>query len=660
MSDTKRIADSALNVALEQIKSSVDARKPRFDDIRKNEDMFNGKKAPALKGRSNIPFDTVVMGGFTDTLMSKIDDPLTVVFNRFKESDLKKAEKMTAVWDKESGADKGDWEGIDLDAKFLAILSGRGTVKFFAESSPKFRTDISVVDHYDLVTEPMGGRNLDLHMFKGQMNIFRTKDQIQEMVGLGAYDKTQVRKMIFRYSSDDFKKNTDIYEDKHNRFQSMGINVTDQSFVGEPLFKVVEWIMMYQGEWYYMVFNYETKTWLRFELLKDVFSIAKEFPGRGPWNSYATHREPFAFWSKAPADDIRPIAYTMKKVLNLSIDNLEKRNWDMKAFDPKIFTNSAQLLYKQDGLARATLRAGQKIDDGIYQFQTPDTTGITINLVEYMNNFMGRNTGITPDAQGASDEKRVGILVSNLQQVSDRLGLINKMYKKMHVDLGNAFKYGVIDNLREDYAVKLVGLKGVEWDSVVKRDDLSPDFGVTVKGGADEDKNNELAARKKELALTRIEKNPALQERVNPDWFLREVLEEGGFEHEDIRVALDTQNYGDDEILAEAAEAIEMCMLGEEPKENRGATTGFVRKITDFIEDNDVNPEQYQKLMDYAKRHVPIAQKNMIRKAESVIATQGGQIGPEGQNVSPVRPTELNTDALKPAQPPQDVNQPII
>lgn len=654
-------AEAATEAACKMLETGLLARQPRFDVIRKNEDMYNGVNSPALKGRSNIPFDAIVMGGFIDTMMGNINEPIDLQFDRTREQDKLSADKVTAVWQRESSPNHAAWNDKIQDARFLAAFSGRGFNKLFMANVPKFKSDLETVDHYDMVTEPQGGAYLDNHLFKFQMNIFRSKGELKSGVNDGFYNKTQVRKLILlTQNPDTYKKVLDQYNNKLNRYAAFGIDINANNYIGQTLYGLVEGAINFNSKWYHILFSYETKTWVRFEPLEKVYPWAEDYPGRGGWTSWATNRHPFLFWTKAPADDIRPIAYSMKKIVNLTIDNLEKRNWDMKAYDPRMFNDPTQLLWRQDGLVRATVKPGMNIQNGIYEFKTPDTTGITINLTEWLNNFVGQKTGITPDAQGASQADTNGINFSNIQATSKRMMLQNKMFHKAASDLGIMFDYGLYHYLREPYAVKILGNDGIRWEEDVTRHDTEKSFSVTVISKSEEDEKNNIVLSKKREMFKDIEANPLLLKELNISMYLKEKLKFGGYNDEQSRLLLDKTNDADDILMAQCAQAIQEIIENQTfVPVNRNANTAYVNKILNFAQQSfplypqtavaQMSPSEqkkYQKdmlmfdrLVQFAEAHLPIAQKNMERKLVQQMAARGPMVGPDGQPTQPAQPT---------------------
>ena len=107
-----------------------------------------------------------------------------------------------------------------------------------------------------------------------------------------------------------------------------------------------------------------------------------------------------------------------------------------------------------------------------------------------------------------------------------------------------------------------------------------------------------------------IKNDQELRLNVGKKWLLKEILRIGEYKEEQIKEALSGEEGGDEELMSEAARAIEMIEQGEQPKINRGANTSFIRKIANYAIDNSETDEIYSKLMNYALDHMMIAETN--------------------------------------------------
>ena len=603
-----KLADKLTKIAVEQFKTSFKFKKERLVDIRKNEEFYYGRKIKVPRGRFGVPLP--VMSAFIDTLMSKIDDPPIIKYSYKDIADLKISEKISSAWKIESAPQNGNWAQKDRWAKKLAIFSGRAIFKIYSESDPSYKNYLEVVDYEDFHCEPMGGGDLNNHLFVGQDNILRTKAQMLKNSKLGLYDSNQVNKLISAYNDDSYQKNDNLYVKKAERLKKLGLDIMGGTYVGQPIIRLVEWITDYEGEKYYLLFNYDTGIWVRAHKLKDVFES-----NLIPWVSWATHEDAFNFWSKAPADDVRPIADAMDVLFNQALDNRAKRNYGMRAYDPEIFPDPAELEWQPNGLAMArAVEKGRTIGSGIYEFQTPEVSG-TIDMVAFLDKFLGTKTGITPEAQGVADtNQKVGIYFGNLQQVADRLGLYNKSYREGWVHLGKRYAWGLYEHMTEKMMVKMIGEEGSEWNELTRGEaKKAPDLDIVIEGGQAELLANEAKAKKRENALLMIAKDPILKQQVNPQWYLKEILRHGSFDEEDIRMAMASQTVSL-EMLSEASQAVQQIMLGKNPKLNYRADTSFIQYIVDRAMNED-NDEVFKRLIDYAKKHIPIALDNMRRRA---------------------------------------------
>lgn len=634
-------ADRHAAIAKKQITVAQEFRRRRLIVIQKNEDLYFGKTNLALKERMNVPLP--MMPGFVDSLLAKIDDPPKIHFDSIE--NVRAAKKNTAAWQKDSSAALGKWAMKDLGVKFLAILSGRGIYKYYASRDPNYKSNLEVVDYYDFLCEPNGGGDLDNHMFQGQENIFKTKHDLIAGAKSGAYNGVMVQRLLNFASSNDFKEVENQYEEKQNRMKVLGLDPESNNFVGQQIYSMVEWVMVSpeNGKKYYMLLEPRSGLWVRFQELKEVFSIDK-----GPWVSFATHYDPFNFWSQGPADIVRPIAESMNIIFNQYLENRQRRNFVTRAYDPEVFPDPSKLKFKADGLVRVKLPSGKSIANSIYEFKVDEIEG-NIDLLAYLNSFVGEKTGITPGSQGVAErDKKVGIFFGELQQVADRLGLHNKFYTQAWAELGHRYQWGLYDHLREPFSVKFLGTEGAEIDDI-RKEDAEPEFEVIVSGGAAEDELKAAKSQSRLVILRDLQSNPVLFAQTNKKW-LQEMLMKTGevFSEEEIKMAMDVDNYGSQENLSRAAQAIQEIMLGKKPKLYRGATTGFMQYIVNYATDKELPIEKYKTLMDYASAHVDIVMSNMMRRGRMIQMrnlenqmANGGMVPTPGP-IAPVAKTEVS------------------
>lgn len=306
----------------------------------------------------------------------------------------------------------------------------------------------------------------------------------------------------------------------------------------------------------------------------------------------------------------------MKIVFNQSLDNIQKRNWAQKAVDVKMFPNLEELTsYIPNGLVQADTE-GRAISQGVYQFETPDNTNITIRLMDYCDNLIGTKLGVSSATQGVGEEDKVGIYYGNLQQTADRLGLLNKNYSDSWTELGIRYVFGLKEHLNEKMAIKMIGNQGIEWDNIIKEDlKTDKEIEINVMGGSAEFAQNDVKNKKRAEGIGLILSSEILISKINPDWIIEQILRNSEFEEQDIKKATNIKDYGNEEILSEASIAIQEIITGkkEAPKINRGANMAFIQKIVDFANDNDIKENIFMNLMDYANSHFEIAQKNLER-----------------------------------------------
>lgn len=624
---TKSKEDLIAEQCREEYEVALEVRHNRVLDWNKNFELYANKKVEGLKNRANVSLP--IMSGFVDTLESKIDNPPTLEFDKAEEADHKLVKKVNSMVALDSAQNHGNWKWKDILAKKNAIFTGRAIFKYYADSvKDKYRSHLVGIDPYDFLFDPWGGgEDIENARFIGQENIFMDKFELKrQRHGIKA---SRINLLINERDEGDDKTDADNkYNERISRFQSMGIDVQSMGLRKVYGYNLTEWFTTYEGKRYMVLMDMKTNTWLKVIPLSEIFKVVDDYTEDSLWPfiSFAPKTDQFNFWSVAPADDVREINYTANILMNQALDNRQKINYNMRAYDIKIFKDPKLLNYRPDGLVPASSLDGN-IRNGIYEFETKEL-GIqgSINMIKFLDQITGRATGVTADSQGASEEDKVGIYFGNLQQVADRLGLYNMSYSNMYIKLGRLYFNGLREHLIEDMAVRIMGEKGIEWDKLREEELKDKNLDIVIKGGSAEAQLNELANRKKMNFLGVNRQNQAL----NPEWRTKEEMKLSGYDDSDIAVAMDPTSQEDLDILAEAAQENQDLFLGKDVKPNKGATAKHIEKHREFAEKNEMDDAKFGAIMKHMEAEMPYAVKNMAKRAFNQISKAGLLNMPEG------------------------------
>lgn len=586
-----------------EFESAMAFKSGRVAAWQSSEDLYFGRVKKTLKNRSCVPIP--VMSGFINTLFSKIDEPPNLKFEPTEEADTRIASKVQALYQKDKKSHDYGWDMADLGAKKMAAFYGRGIFKAYGERNPDYRFNLDAVDPYNFYVDPLGGGWLENARYMGESGIWRDKETINRGVDKGIYDKDEVNKLFSTENADGNVDDSGWQGDKTNRFATLNLS-NQHNYTSDNLFNLTESGTTFEGERYYCLWSYEKKAILRWEKLTDVFKSNLWW-----WTSFAPYHDENIFWTLSPADDIRPIAQAMFVLLNQELDNRQRTNWNMMAFDPDVF-EAENLEWRPDGRIMGKKGSIKPLQNGIFQFQTPQLNG-TINLVQYLDEMLGQKSGVTASAQGESQNDKVGIYYGDLQQVADRLGLISKYYQNCWKAIGRRYVWNLHENLPRNTAIKMIGVKGATWD-VINRADINPDMDIDVESSNAQMSLDTVKKKSRQEALMAVQANPALAQTVNAKWLLEQILTTGDFNDEDVRRALD-KDWGNNELLAEAAEAIDKIVRNIEVKPNRGANAAYLQKILDYaVDDTEDDFALFNKLMAYIDACVPFVIENMSRQ----------------------------------------------
>jgi hypothetical protein len=619
-----KIADKLTKIAIQQLEAGLKLKSSRMDTIKEIEDLYNNKIVQLDDDRMNIPFP--IMSSHVDTLFSKIDNPPNITYKITNAPQL--ADKVAAIWKQERSSMRAGWERKDRAEKKLALMSGRGISKIYSTSlNNEYESHYEIVDYHNFVCEGTRG-HLDDNVYMGEMDIYKT---IYSLQNNPAYDKGQITKLLASAFSSEYKEVSRVeLENRFNRMKALNLTPENNAYVGQKVVALTEWIMDFEGEKYYLLFDPQTGIWVRAELLKDVFSCDKT-----PFVSWASNYEEYNFWTKGDGDDIMPMAEAMRFIINNALENERRRTRPMRIVSGNAFADVNELMdYIPDNVI--VTNPGNSPD--VVTVETPQVTA-SINLAQFLNNFMQEKSGVTGTGVQDADAK-VGVYYGQLQQEADRIGIINKNYSESYAEKGYRFFWGLKDNLTENQPIEMLGKNGVQMEELMKSELVSVDDvdDIITSGGAMEEQLNEVKARKQSDAFSQLTGNPIYSQKLNPEEVIKTTLELAEFTEEKIDALLDQSTMLNRDLREEADQSIREILLGRTPKLNRGATTEFMRRIYDYVVDNldyikvdkkgnetgidKKKKEQSDLLLAHMEAHQPIVIQNMATDVRAIQAKQ--------------------------------------
>jgi hypothetical protein len=634
---SKELREKLTKIAVKQLETSSDYKKPRMEVIQKYLRFYNNQVPKKLRQLFNIPVPA--FSGMIDTMLSDFDEPITLIFKPQDPSDYFKSKKVTAAWEIERNSTRAGakWdEKVRWDKK-NAVFSGRGIIRYDTQSDPQYSSNFRAVNYKYFHCQPLGGGHLENHLFAGEENVFRTKADLIKGVEEGIYDADAVATLVDKATDSQYEAQmSTALREKFAQFQALKLDPSAYNYTGETQYNLAEWGLTYEGVRYYLVFDPWTQTGIRCEVLKDVYSS-----GYWPWMSWATHEDDENFWSKSYADDVYPVADSIMTMANQELTNREKRNFGARAYDMEMFPDVSKLdsaQYRPDQLVPADTKGGtRRIAEGVYRFDTPELQG-TINLINWLDGYSTKQIGVG-DGTSQAHSNKPSVIFAQQQKMAKRLSYKSSPFSECYAEIGIRFVQGLKDHMPASMAVKMLGQNGIEWDEITRIDlNTKRDFDIEVVSGNAKSNEDKLKKDARVAAITQILGNEGLMKEVNPKVVVETILKDiGNYDDEQIKNIMDTSDYGNKESTAKASESIQILLTDKEPEIYYGANTKFMQIILDYAVDNrsSLGQEKFVKFNEYVAKHAQIAQENMMRNAKISTVAQKGQTPPP----APTAPT---------------------
>lgn len=607
----KSTRDAITAQVLDEIAFARNSKQQKMVNWWKNEDLYYSVKKPITDGRANVNLNEAQ--GFVQSFLAKINVPFNFKFVKGEEADLQAANVANALKDKDSKI--GRWNFKAMLARIQMIIYGRYVFEYHADSSGGYKSHLTPVDVYQFLIDPScGGLDIEKAFYMGRGGIIKSKQDIEEGVRSGKYLRTESKELIAGTGN----LTSETQEDINAKNRWVNLVTTEKVLNRVDQWKFWEWYTTYQGKRYYVLITEDGGKAIRIEELSKVFKNNKF-----PFFSAAAYPDLTEFWSPSPLDGVREAIMAKQVSINQMLDNGEAINRPMKAFDIDAVKNPLLLKYRTDGLI--PVKGGVKIQDAVQFFPTaPIETAVQV--YDKLGEIIDINSGVTAGTKGQASEKQVGIYEGNQANVADRFSLISDSEADAQQRFAELYLDGLEEHLTTKVAVEMIGIEGVKYKEVSKKDlkHNSPFDVMVITAGQEE--TMQTTEKRNKLTFLSSKQND------QSGTYNKKVLAEmeatiAGFNYDEIKYMLDTKNDGTTELMAEASADIQRMLAGEVIGVNDMANTAYMQKIKDFMRDEKEymlkRPKIAEIFWDYLTRLQPVVVQNMASQMNKELAQEG-------------------------------------
>ena len=585
-------------IVAQSIREMQFARRYKQGKIRnwqKNEEQYYGKKLTVIEARSNVELGR--MQEHVHTILSMIDDPLLFKFGKRKESQLKRVARLNALrsWDSQ----RDNWDIKDIIGKKQCIIYGRAAYVYYADSVDGiYQPHLENIDIYDLLVDPSGGGyDVEQMLYWGRYGVLKSKEELQAGMDAGEYDKEATKALI-----DGSGNNTESSQEETNKFIRMYGNNTigKKELQTDEKYKFWQWFTTYKGTRYVLTLQAIAGKAISICPLEDKFES-----NLWPLWTYAAFMDLTEFWTPSYCDYVREIFLNQNITINQMNDNAEAINKPMKVVNVGAIENLAELKYRRDGIikTRGEYDANKAIQViNVPSIQTP------LLVYDKLEEIVEKASGVMPSTKGAADpDGKVAIYEGNQRSIAGRYGLFNRSYSFGYNRFACLYQWGVREHLIKKVAIDIIGPDGIEMEEVSRKDIFrkNDDFRTMVESSNEDklttadEKNAKIEFLNNEIELEA--NNPVKTINVKKAFEIKAKIAK--FSEDDIKELLDVSEYGNAELMSEAARDIESLMSGEPIKPNAIANNAYKQKLVDYMTDHheDMTDKQWNAIVDYTK-----------------------------------------------------------
>lgn len=611
--------------ALAEITFARNYKQGKVKNWKINEDLYYGRKLYSGASMANV--DLGEMQSHVHTILSKVDEPLVFKYTKRKRAQLKRVTRLNGLRMYDSGRDF--WDLKDIAGKKQCVVYGRSVNSYFADSHKGYMPHFSPVDVYDFLIDPAaGGLFLENAQYLGDYGVSLSKEQIKAGVKSKIYLKTEAEKLIAGDGNATDSNQEQI--NKQNRTRDTSVWQTQKEMSGTGKFKFWRWGTTYEGVRYYLLLCEKGAQAI------EVCPLEEKFASGLWWYwTYAAFPDLTEFWTPSYCDYVREIIMAKAESINQMLDNAEKINKPQKKIQAGAIENMAQLKYRRDGNIIV-----KKDFDINKAYQTVETPSINTPLLVFdkLDTIQQRSSGVTAgDSGNAKNDAgaKATIYKGNQANSADLFGLFNRSYSFGYRSFANLYEHGVREHLVKKEAIDIIGPDGIEIEEFTRKDIFwkNDKFGVMV-----ESSNAELALSEDDKKmqvnfLAANDKDPNSVQNKKKSYEIQAGIV--GFDDEVIRELLDTSEFGDERMMADADRDIEMILDGKVIAANQEANTAYMQRFVDYMtrnQEDGLTDDEFKRLSDYVDMLAPIIKRNMIKLANQTLmaAAMRDALNPDG------------------------------
>lgn len=595
LTDTDK--DAIVAQAIQEIQFARKYKQGKVSNWQKNEEMYYAKKRHLVEARSNV--DLGRMQEHVHTVMSQIDDGLTFKFSKRKESQLKRANRLNSLrsWDSQ----RDMWDLKDIVGKKQCTIYGRAAYVYYANSIGGIYTPhLENIDIYDLLVDPSGGGiDVEQMLFWGRYGVLKSKEELQAQLEktTSEYEKRALTDIIAGSGN-----NTESSQEETNKTVRMyGQNtVGKKDLQTDEKYKFWQWFTTYKGTRYVLTLQSIAGKAIEISPFQDKFAS-----NLWPLWTYAAFMDLTEFWTPSYCDYVREIFMNQNVTINQMNDNAEAVSKPQKVVNVSAIENLAELKYRRDGLIKT--KGEFDANKAVQLLQVPS---ITTPLLVYdkLEAIVEKSSGVTAGDKGAENtEGKVAIYKGNKIATAGRYGLFNKSYSFGYDRFANLYQWGVREHLLKKVSIDILGPDGVETEEVSRRDIFrkGDDFRVMVES-SNADKNSDIEAKTVKIQFLNDEiaieaNNPVKTLNQKKAFEIKAKI--AGFNEDEIKELMDVSEFGNQELMSEAARDIESILDGEKIKPNQNANNAYKQRFVDYMKDHqeDLNDKQWSMIVAYVK-----------------------------------------------------------